>query len=303
MRIIAIPLTWPSTRVLQTGSANLHRLTYYQFQISPERPKKPPSSSAASTGEFGRGIGSVEQEKKRKQWLPEEGLVNSATQKAADIWAGFGEAKGGWKLKTYQFGGKLMDRVDFEELALKSIVPSLGFSITHLKGTPALDAPEKTQSTTISLIYPPSLLSGSTALADLRAHVKHRIPLHRMGFYSWAALTPFTFPLKIIPIIPNLPFFFCAWRLWSHYRAYQAAEYLESLLNHDLIVPQPSEALDQVYKTYQLSPHADPHHTLLTRDAMPSILSIFQLGSDSTAAADLYRAVEQARVRVATGRS
>ncbi|KDR83090.1 hypothetical protein GALMADRAFT_88915 [Galerina marginata CBS 339.88] len=340
MRIIAIPLTRPNARLPQHTNAKLNRLTYYQFQISAKKPKKPPSSSTAQTK------GKDKEAEEKKGWLPEEGVVNWATQKAADIWAGFGKAEGGWKLKTYQFGEKLVDRMEFEELALKSIDPSLGPSITQLKRTPVLD--EKNNSTTIALIFPPSLLSPSTSLSDLRAYVEHRIPRHRKGFYLWMIIAPFTAPFMIIPIIPNLPFFFCAWRSWSHYRAYRSSQYLQSLLEHNLIVPQANEALDQVYRTYQISPHpimskpehsttgsapsseakskpADegsssssspnsssttnpdtsihPHQTLLTRDAVPSILSIFELGPASTAAADLYRAVEQARVRVATGRS
>ena len=43
------------------------------------------------------------------------------------------------------------------------------------------------------------------------------------------------------------------------------------------------------------------HTTLLTREAVPAIVSLF--GLESIAAADLLRAVEQARVRVKSGRA
>jgi hypothetical protein len=46
-------------------------------------------------------------------------------------------------LKTYQFGEKLVDRMEFEELALKSIDPSLGPSITQLKRSPVLNEKEE----------------------------------------------------------------------------------------------------------------------------------------------------------------
>lgn len=77
-------------------------------------------------------------------------------------------------------------------------------------------------------------------------------------------------------------------------------------------MPEPSEALDEVYKEYQ--PPTEPsstssptpakteaqHSLLLTRDAVPAILSRFEL--KASAGADLYRAVEQARARVSSGR-
>jgi hypothetical protein len=34
-------------------------------------------------------------------------------------------------LRTYQYGERLADRIDFEELALKSVDPSLGPSLSH----------------------------------------------------------------------------------------------------------------------------------------------------------------------------
>ena len=48
-------------------------------------------------------------------------------------------------------------------------------------------------------------------------------------------------------------------------------------------------------------PQREPQHTLLlTPEAVPAIVSLFQLES-TTASADLHRAIEQARVRVANG--
>ena len=151
---------------------------------------------------------------------------------------------------------------------------------------------------------------------------------------------------SIIAVIPNLPFFFCVWRSWSHYKgtshspehfrpftdhtsAYRASQYLQSLLDSGIIVPEASPALDLIYKNYAPEPSSsekgsshsnitsnsdatanpDPgmpppparHTVLLTRDAVPVIISLF--GLKPSALADLQRAVEQARVRVESGRT
>ena len=148
----------------------------------------------------------------------------------------------------------------------------------------------------------------------------------------------------LLAIIPNLPFFFCAWRSWSHYRgiyflrspnilvsytnfviAYRSSQYLQSLLDHDIIVPEASEPLDEVYKLYaRTTPSTfsdnpdsvsksdssssefsnldrEPQHTLLLGpEAVPTILSLFRF--EPTTSADLHRAIEQTRLRVASGR-
>src|SRR6266540_5818791 len=109
------------------------------------------------------------------------------------------------------------------------------------------------------------------------------------------------------------------------FTAYRASQYLQSLLQHDMITPEANEALDQVYRSYttitshpshyesssssSLSSSQMPfessssqstsrHELLLTRDAVPAILEAIKIEPDSTVAGDIYRAVEQARTRV-----
>ncbi|KII90774.1 hypothetical protein PLICRDRAFT_106278 [Plicaturopsis crispa FD-325 SS-3] len=300
MRIIALPLTRPGRRSTKAV------LTYYQFQV--HHPKDSANADGkAPSSSVGR-------------------YVKLAQQKAADIWAGFGKAKeGNWKLKTYRYGERLVDKLDFEELALKGIDPSLGPSIA-LPPTAGSDVTTETPSVApISLLHPPSIDSSPSAstpetyspLDRMRDLLAYRKPRHRKGFYTWMIIAPFTAPFMIVPIIPNLPFFFCVWRSWSHWRAYRASQYLETLVDMGAIVPEASSELDRIYAQYK--PEAGPPESsdpknpssdgseaertsvLLTRDAVPEILSLFEL--PPAAEADIYRAVEQARIRVEEGKA
>ncbi|PPR03752.1 hypothetical protein CVT26_005792 [Gymnopilus dilepis] len=307
MRIIAIPLTRPTGRIQRLTNGHLTRYTYYQVQLPPK--KLPPPL------ETEKGSEDAPPRQEKKGWLPEEGVVNWATQKAADIWAGFGKAKGGWKLKTYQVGEKLIDRIEFEELELKNFDTSLAPSLKQLKANPP---PAK-----FPLLYPPSVLSHSATLSDLRSFLELRIPRHRKGFIMWLLISPFTAPFMLIPIIPNLPFFFCVWRSWSHYRAYKSSKYLQTLLEDDLIEPQASELLDQVYSTYRtpllapdapvsteseanpseepkldFSSQAPKNLLLLTREAIPTLLSALDLQNDAKTSNDLHRAIDQTTSRL-----
>lgn len=80
LRIIAVPLTRPKLPLRRDALA---ALTYYQFQIG--YPQHPVSQNSSENGSASR-------------WVPEGGYIKWITTKAADTWAGFGKAKGGWKV-------------------------------------------------------------------------------------------------------------------------------------------------------------------------------------------------------------
>lgn len=153
------------------------------------------------------------------------------------------------------------------------------------------------------------------------------------------SIIPFTAPLKLIrtskllklyistvyadrfvAIIPNLPFFFCAWRAWHHYRgisffsrgsseikltfgpAYKASSYLGDLIKYDLIDSRASNDLDRMYGNLSpfsiteggLAGSAQPR--LLSAEAIPHIISLFDL--PSSAERDIFRALEQTKLRL-----
>jgi len=311
-RIIAVPLARPRTQPsAASDTAHAKVLTYYQFQLS--TPLELPASGEEGAGGAG----------KRKGWLPEEGVSLWAQNKASALWASWGKADGGWKLKTFQTGERLMDRLDFEELALKSVDPSMAPTIAHptKNGMMEEDADGRVVGPLrIPLLYPSSMATPEGVLAQLRRDTSHRTPVHRKGFVFWAVVAPFTLPFMIVPVIPNLPFFFCAWRSWSHFRAYRSSQYLQSLLEKGVLVPQASPILDALYKEYPASspfsdaaPPKEPvsaatpppagaadYEVLLEKNVVPQLVQRFGL-EDSTQG-DLYRALEQARVRVVTGK-
>ncbi|TBU23259.1 mitochondrial K+-H+ exchange-related-domain-containing protein [Dichomitus squalens] len=287
MRIIALPLT-PHRNPI--NGKPVEHLTYYHFITPPE-------------------------DTKTSSW------PKWAVAKASDLWAGLGKApESSWKRKAFLYGERLVDRLDFEELALKSLDPSLGPKISNI-----VPSSSKTEGpSTIPLVFPTSV--SPAPIPHLHSLLERRTPKHRKGFWMWLAISPLTAPFAIIPIIPNFPFFFCIWRSWSHYRAYKASEYLESLLQRGAIITQSSPELDVIYAKYAPRPpksfesekppapsdhapsgsehsekgvDADPAPTLLlTKEAVVELQKALDVPEDSTFAADVYRALEQARLRL-----
>ncbi|KIP09703.1 hypothetical protein PHLGIDRAFT_67051 [Phlebiopsis gigantea 11061_1 CR5-6] len=297
LRIVALPLVSASKTPAASSSAG--QLTYYHFFTPPPK------------------------DEHKKDW------VKWATNKAGDLWAGFGKApEGHWKRRTFLYGERLVDRIDFEELALKSLDPSLGPNLTRFGHSESNVESEKTPQ--IPLIYPSSVCSSP--IEHLRSLVRKRGPRHKKGCYMWLLISPLTAPFMIIPVIPNLPFFFCIWRSWSHWKAYRASTYLEQLLAKGAIVPEESKELNQIYLQYAntstsptpastetKSQHLDSdaststtanqtpqdskgpavhRRLLLTRDAVPELTTTLDLPPDSAFASDVYRALEQAALRL-----
>lgn len=306
MRIIALPLTSAVRGQKHARASDTPEpLIYFHFQQQP-----PPKGRKAN-------------------------LLGRVTGKAAEVWAGFGQApENTWKFKVFRYGERLVDRMDFEELALNGLDPSMGPKLSELTKSGDEEKP-----ISIPLIHPKLL--GTSPLAHIEKLVAKRTPRHRRGFYMWMLLAPLTTPFMIIPVVPNLPFFFCVWRSWSHYRAYQASGYLESLLREGAIVPHSNPRLDEIYAAHppplrstageaRGSPSHDPmpesetdpaHQSrpasgaaggarasdggdataqvILAPDAVPPILSLFDL--PPSAASDMHRAIEQAGVRLRRG--
>ncbi|KZV97364.1 hypothetical protein EXIGLDRAFT_378892 [Exidia glandulosa HHB12029] len=159
-------------RVLALPLSRRPKLTYYHV-IQPPPPPQPASSGTPN-------------------------LLKRAVGKAVEMWDNMGtKVEGNWQRRLYVYGQKVMDRLEYEEIALKVVHPSR-------------TTPEG------AVLFHPA--TQPNAAAEWTAFLQERMPRHRRGAITWAAITPLTFPLKLIPIVPNLPFFYCVWRIWSHWR-------------------------------------------------------------------------------------
>ncbi|KAF9945504.1 hypothetical protein BGZ70_003772 [Mortierella alpina] len=80
--------------------------------------------------------------------------------------------------------------------------------------------------------------------AEFRTLLDHRIPYHRKYMIYSALCVPVTSLFTIVPVVPNIPFFYNAYRLWSHWKAYNGAKHLDVLVKSGGISFQPSDVLN-----------------------------------------------------------
>lgn len=58
---------------------------------------------------------------------------------------------------------------------------------------------------------------------------------------------PLSAPFILVPVIPNIPFFYLVFRAYSHWKALSGSKHLEFILQNKLLKSVPSSELDEVY--------------------------------------------------------
>ncbi|KAJ5618917.1 hypothetical protein N7510_002901 [Penicillium lagena] len=173
----------------------------------------------------------------RRDSPKELSLLDRVTSKAAQTWATWEEAEKGWKKHLVHWGNRMQQRIPYEEWGLKSI-PSLNAQrrLDDQYGTHKID-----------VLFPGNSVRLSRIPNLLRAIATDRQELHRKKMWWSFAAAPITAPLGLIPIIPNIPFFYLVYRGWSHWRALNGSKHLEYLVQNDLLNPISLPELERLY--------------------------------------------------------
>ncbi|KAI0104751.1 mitochondrial K+-H+ exchange-related-domain-containing protein [Nemania sp. FL0031] len=180
--------------------------------------------------------------------------VDKITLRAARLWAGWEQKESGWQRAVVKYGNRALRRIPYEEWGLKS-VPTLGAR----RRQEDIMGKEKHH-----LIFPPSVIPASRAPQVLQTLATERQALHRSRMIWCIIGIPISAPFALVPIVPNLPFFYLAYRLWSHYRALAGGKHLQWLLSNQFFTLHPSDTLDTIYPRHLPSsslPEQEPNHS------------------------------------------
>ncbi|SPO20042.1 uncharacterized protein UTRI_00436_B [Ustilago trichophora] len=240
MRLIAVPLA----RARPTS----HPISTFVAQTASRAAEKAAADAAAK-----------HKDGSNQSKLP---FTTRMLNKASAFWIDLGrtdqKSTFDWKRRTYVLGERLMDRIEYQEWALKGIDPAMG---PHLMSGRPKDAVAETSDSGIPkldhipLLYPPSLLEPQRLLKSLKNLTDHRTPHHYRRFWYCVVGMPITIPFALVPVVPNLPFFYLVYRAWSHWKAYKSSQYLSTLIGQDRVRPTESKELDAIFA--QTSPPVD----------------------------------------------
>lgn len=150
--------------------------------------------------------------------------------RANATWADWEQAPSGWKKTLTDYGNRAFSRIAFEEWGLKTLPAAHAAALESIKTTP--------------VVYPGRFLAEGEVLTTLRRLAQERQGLHKQRLWWSIVGMPLSAPFALIPIVPNIPFFYLAFRAWSHYKALYGAKYLAVLLEKKLVAPEASAELD-----------------------------------------------------------
>ncbi|KAK7956084.1 uncharacterized protein PG986_005306 [Apiospora aurea] len=171
------------------------------------------------------------------QSVKQKTIVDNVTTRAATLWANWEKKESGWQRKIVDYGNHALRRIPYEEWGLKSVPPlSARRRDEELKGQDRVE-----------LVFPDTVIPAHKAAAVLKALGTERETLHKKNLIWCLVGMPITIPFALVPVIPNLPFFYLVYRAWSHWRALAGGKHLEFLLSNNLLALTPSPILNKIY--------------------------------------------------------
>ncbi|KAF4770127.1 hypothetical protein N7455_006484 [Penicillium solitum] len=172
-----------------------------------------------------------------KDLAKELSYLDRITTKAAETWAKWEEADKGWKMHLVRWGNRVQQRIPYEEWALKSI-PSFKTQL-RINGDHG--------KTKVNVLFPGNAMRLERIQQVVRTIATERQEIHRKRMMWSLIAAPITAPLGLVPVVPNIPFFYLAYRGWSHWRALNGSRHLEFLVEKNLLNPISLPELEKLY--------------------------------------------------------
>jgi len=178
-------------------------------------------------------------------------LLDRLLAKTSETWTKWEAADKGWQKKVTVYGNQLFRRIPFEEWGLKTLPPLTKTREREMIVTGKLR---------FDVLFPGRFVKEGSVLGTLERLSRERQALHARKLWQSVALMPVTVPFALVPVVPNLPFFYMCFRAYSHYRALYGGKLLARVLQgaggagagngkgvQELVRAVPERRLDAMY--------------------------------------------------------
>ncbi|KAI4145404.1 MAG: hypothetical protein L6R39_003808 [Caloplaca ligustica] len=173
-----------------------------------------------------------------KQLSSETTYVDKITTRASNTWLKWEKAEKGWQKRVTSYGNRLFEAIPHEEWGLKSIPP-----LSQRRKEEELTAKKA-----VDVVFPGSVIAEDGVKETLKKYAgDERQRYHTKWLWGSVLGMPISAPIALVPVIPNLPFFYLVFRAWSHWRARSGSRHVDFLLDNRLLTLTASPKLDMAY--------------------------------------------------------
>lgn len=110
----------------------------------------------------------------------------------------------------------------------------------------------------VVIVYPSKIISEQQSLAELSKLASYGVKTHFTYMMICLIGAPLTLPVALLPVIPNIPGFYLAYRAWCNWKAYDGAKHLSYLTkNSNQLKFEPSDELNALYSSSLYLKQAD----------------------------------------------
>ncbi|KJR88804.1 uncharacterized protein SPSK_07711 [Sporothrix schenckii 1099-18] len=218
-------------------------------------------------------------------------LMDKVQNRAAKMWSGWEKKPPGSLMhRIVSSGNAGLRRIAFEEWGLKSVPPHSARKRMEEAAARAIEEDKENKKNTnadgvdtkdtktavvkgfdsksVQVVYPSSVIPSTSVEALLTRLGTEREDLHRKRLIWCFVGMPITAPFVLVPVIPNIPFFYLAYRAWSHWRALSGSKHIQHLLANKGLVYTSSPILDAIYdKEKSVMGETKPVGTQIRREA------------------------------------
>lgn len=162
-------------------------------------------------------------------------VFDRLSQKAAQTWADWEKKEKGWQKQLTEYGNRALQKIPFEEWALKNVA----LSRSPRDGLGEIDK--------VEVVFPKHVITPGEVLSRVHTLGTERTSFHKSRMIYAIIGMPITIPCMLVPVIPNIPFFYLVYRAFSHWHALSGSKHLQFLFHKNLLMPVDSPIANEVY--------------------------------------------------------
>lgn len=196
---------------------------------------------------------------------------NKLTTKAANGWKSLSESEKPINKKIVSFVTKLMEQIPWIENSMLSFpsqsallrqVKSIdGTNEPVLKAIHDLDQNHLQEVLSIPVYYPGSLISEDQLRLELTNLAESNEVYFKKQMLINSLLLPLTLPVALVPVVPNVPGFYLAYRVYCNFKASLGVQHLIEMINRGELKFIDSDLLNGIYEA-----NAEHHDEILLNE-------------------------------------